>query len=117
MEWNKAAYDVGGMVTAAEPSRLTAPEDGLYVVHVQVGFAANATGYREIELRRNGSAVGRVRAQTMTNALAIQPTLSKDLPMKAGEYVEVYVRQNSGATIQAVSGVSWSALQMRKVAP
>jgi hypothetical protein len=116
VEWNTVAYDVGGMYSASQPTRLTAPEDGLYQINVQVGFAANATGYREILLKRNGTDIGRLRAQTMTNALAVIPSITKEFSLAAGEYVEVFARQNSGANIATVSGTSWSAFQMRKVA-
>lgn len=116
VEWNTVAYDTGSMFDPAFPTRLTAPEDGVYQINVQVGFAANATGYREILLRRDASDIGRVRVQTMTTAIAVVPTITKEFTLTAGQHVEVWVRQNAGNAINTVSGSSWSAFQMRRVA-
>ena len=70
----------------AEPSRLTAPRDGLYLAQSSVLFAANTEGIRQIGLHRVVSGV----AQPVTLAAMVDSTGSTAPPLlHAGKLVRL----------------------------
>lgn len=86
--------------TASNTSRLTCVTAGLYVVECHIVWAdAHADG-RQLDLRVNGATVIRV-----VNNAETHQSVVRSWKMAAGDYVEAYVTQSSGATktIQAAS--------------
>jgi hypothetical protein len=109
--------DIGGMhSTSVDTERITVPsgEGGLYAVYATVQFAANATGYRHIEFYVNSTTqypCDQVPAVTTASAVTILSG-ARTIPLSAGDWVVVRVRQASGGnldvTLQDFS-VNWSA--------
>lgn len=102
---------------ATNTSRIVCNAAGLYQVVGTIGFVASATGYRRVELRKNGSATafGRV-------SVAAAPSLSTaiqvvgQVPLAVGDYVEMYGTQTSGAALDTVPGADWTKLTAQWVA-
>ena len=88
---------------SANTTRITIPtgKAGIWVVGASVQFAANATGYRQLTLRLNGTTN---LAQQTANAVAatgIQTSMTAMVlsQLSAADYIECVVRQNSGAAL------------------
>ncbi|MCZ8545080.1 hypothetical protein OOJ09_12875 [Mesorhizobium qingshengii] len=90
------------------PGKVTVPAD-VYRVQVRgaVEFAANATGDRDVYVRKNGTTV--IARQTTMAA----PTLTSKLNVSAvddcipGDYYELVVQQNSGGNLNLIGTGSW----------
>lgn len=93
--------------TVSNTSRMVAPVNGKYRVTATVAFAGNLTGYRAINFRVNGSATNRYGsdARTPVNG-ATTVTTSAEIKLNAGDYVEVWAWQNSGAPLALLSETS-----------
>lgn len=116
-------YDTNSMhSTVSNTSRVVATVTGLYQVNVNVTFASNATGVRFLDLRKNaagvqtgGSSVGSARVHSVTaNAAPVGFTV--DVPLTAGDYLEVFGFQSSGGSLSTAAGSVSTYLQMRWVA-
>jgi hypothetical protein len=97
-------FDQGGNFwDPAFPTRLTIPQDGMYIFGGCGLWAANATGTREIGFRINGSTVIQLNDQPTdtinggTNTPWQSVGYQKRLGM--GEYLELVVRQESGGAL------------------
>jgi len=106
--WNEAntvlgALDPDGMHDdAVNADRLTPPSPGLYTVHVAVVWPANATGERELRIRRNLAAGGLQSspvARQAADGSAIAQNGSFLVRIDPGDSVSVEVRQNSGVDL------------------
>lgn len=84
-------------------NRFTVGSAGVFDVGGQIGWAANATGYRQISILVNGT-TSYILNQT-TSAGAADPTtcgFSSPTPyLNAGDYFELYAYQNSGGALNA----------------
>lgn len=93
--------------TTANPSRITVPPGlaGKYVVTAAIGFAANTTGFRYCAIYKNGvlDASTRVGATTISLSSTLV-TASTVLSLAAGDYVEMYGFQSSGADLTVAAG-------------
>jgi len=106
---------------STNPSRMIAPETGLYVVNLKIGFSANATGNRLMELRKNaaGSQVAGTLVTTQatagiaTNSIFINETV--EVQLNATDYVELFAQQGSGGNLGLTVGSAQTILQMRFV--
>ena len=85
-------------------TRLTAPETGWYVLSANLSFAANATGYRQLVLRRS---TGLILAQDTRQAVtetgivtSLQATTVAHF--LAGQYVVCEVLQTSGGALDVL---------------
>jgi hypothetical protein len=100
-------------------SRLTAPEDGIYVIYVNIEWAANATGDRGFDLRKNsadsnsGGTRIRFAAQDAPGTLSGSTPSTIEEPFNAGDYAQVFVWQNSGGGLALGTGNDSSQFQMR----
>jgi hypothetical protein len=87
-------YDDGNCWEVGQPTRITAPEDGLYIVTWAVNILPSGeTGEKEIWIEKNGSAndrvvcqdfVGPADAQTLTGPVRLK---EKDF-LRFGAYLE-----------------------------
>ena len=86
---------------AGSPTRLTAPLTGRYQATGFVKFAANGTGFRQGWIAKGGSTVyGRTAAIAAASGSPTQFAVSTPaFDMTKGDYVELYVRQNSGGNL------------------
>lgn len=97
--------------TGTNPSRLTVPsgKDGTYQPVVALSFAADADGYRQVTILKNGSPVAGYTQRVMAS-----PTLATGLclafpplALVATDYLECRVRHTAGAALDVESGAGF----------
>jgi hypothetical protein len=106
LSMNSEDYDVGTCHdTVTNNSRLTVPTggDGLYLVIAKASFAANATGQRNIRIRKNGGDVGTQVVGTPAAAIATNLSVSLIDVAAAGDYYEAAVFQSSTGALNTGS--------------
>jgi hypothetical protein len=107
--YSTAAHD-----NATNNSRLIAAETGLYSVNLNLVFAANATSTRRWDLRMNAAGVsgaGTLIGQDIRNAetggvIGTRMDRTLDVPLTAGDYLEIFARQDSGGSLALAGGSS-----------
>ena len=104
--WNGTAVTNGGVSFSA--GRLTVSNAGFYQLSANCSFASNSTGYRGISILKNGSFSNRIGYE---NKIAVSGdrtglTCSGGIYLNAGDYVSVYVFQNSGGSLNTDTAVN-----------
>lgn len=96
---NCPIYPAQSHWSAASPTRITIRQSGRYMVLAWLTFAVNATGDRGGEIRLNG--VTRISAQMIkgANAVAHNATVAGVGSFVAGDFLELFAYQNSGAPL------------------
>jgi hypothetical protein len=94
--------------TVTNPTRLTIPTTGVYLVSANVGIAAGAGSVREVWFRVGGSTYisGDVRANQ--SGKSMQFAVSTIWQFTAAQYVEVVAMQESGGSLPTVQSASSS---------
>lgn len=91
--------------TVVNNTRLTIKTPGLYSVKARINFGANASGWRGLQILKNGGTAGTPYSQ--------QPPVNGDnttiecaatLLLAAGDYLELQYFQNSGGTLSVGGG-------------
>lgn len=109
INWNAEIYDNSAMhSTSVNTSRLSAPVDGYYEMHLWIYFAANTTGSRGAYILWNGTGNKAVNHYDTT---AVSPWdcvrhLWWKTRMTAGQYVEGGGYQNSGGSLNVLGDAS-----------
>jgi hypothetical protein len=86
--------------TASNTSRLTAPIDGVYAISVNLEFDTNNTGNRYFVVKLNGATYLAAPAINATGGgLNTGMSFVRQYKLTAGDYIEVYVFQNSGGSL------------------
>ncbi len=125
LSWDSEVYDTDTMhSTVTNTSRLVATTAGLYSHTTSIFFAANATGQRAIEVRKNAAGSnsgGTLIVQSnsgaaATGAASMSVSTTTDVQMTAGDYLEVFVYQSSGGSLASIGGVEATFALMRWVA-
>jgi hypothetical protein len=102
LAFNSERYDTHNMHdNATNNSRLTCKVAGKYIATANVRFAANAAGDRIVGIRLNSAsahALMRVSA-TAGGAETTVSVISPPLDLSVNDYLEVYVVQYSGVTL------------------
>lgn len=89
--------------TVTNNSRITVATPGRYLVVAQVGFVSNATGYRQLGILKNGTAVASVRIPAVSGtSMTIQCVA--DVLCVATDYIEAQAVQTSGGNLDTVAG-------------
>lgn len=101
------SYDTDTIVTSS--SRLTAKTSGRYAIGGKLTFAANATGFRRIQIRKNaaGSPTGGTlliveTTSAITTAGVATPVslgAGPEFQLAANDYIEAFAHHDSGATL------------------
>lgn len=108
LTFNTVRRDNGSLYNVANPSRLTAPVDGWYLITGSALFANSAAGSeRAGSIRINGTNI----AQTDPSfGAAIPPTLNVTTLyyLTAGQYAEYYVYQNSGGALNILASGNYT---------
>lgn len=95
-----------GVFSLSQPTRLTAPRAGTYIVDAAVFFAINATGNRAIQIRKNGADVlvsfinpspGDNTGGYISNTANMHVCCI--VQMVTGDYVEALAFQDSGSSL------------------
>lgn len=108
--------DVGGIhSTATNPSRFTAPVDGLYQATGQCAFTGNSNGTtRALLLKVNGSyqSFAPDSAVTVSGSANIALQITTLLTLSQGDYVEFLAYQDSLSSLNTL-GTPWTWGQLR----
>lgn len=109
------SVDVGGLhSTSSNTGRLTCPAagDGLYAVKGFVSWVGNATGGRQIAIKKNGST--QYANVIVPGNVTYGPSggTSIDLPLVAGDYVELVVYQDSGGNLNISADQRFSMVKV-----
>jgi hypothetical protein len=101
LTWNTELYDPRGMhSTSSNPTRVTPPDAGIYIVQAVVAFFANTTGSRELYFRVNGTdedpGMNVAATTSATRALCISGMFFLN---GTTDYIEAMVRQDSGGAL------------------
>jgi len=92
--------------TATNTSRFTIPAGlgGKYLCIGSIGYATNGTGFRVMNISVNGSVV-RWSNQIAANAsVTIGTEINSIVSVNATDYIEFFVQQNSGGSLNTASG-------------
>jgi hypothetical protein len=109
---NSETYDTDGFhSTSTNTSRITIPTGlgGYYLAIGNLAFAANATSWRGIGIYKNGSEVVGAYTDYAGGTTGTVQIISDIMNLVAGDYIELYGRQNSGGNLNTsgASNVSW----------
>lgn len=99
-------FDQGSFWAIGNPTLITVPEDGIYIFGACALWQANGTGTRELGFRRNGLTVVHMQDQptdTFNAGANLYMDVSYQLPMGAGETLEVIARQESTVTLNLIA--------------
>ena len=113
-------FDTNGMHSnATDNSRIAAITDGIYLAIGQVTFVANATGTRKGIIRKNAAGApgsGTAWGVTVADASPASQVTSLQVvslvPLGAGDYVELFVWQDSGGALNLEGGAELNWLQL-----
>ena len=97
-------HDPAGMIDNAA-DRITVSMPGIYLIAAGASFAANATGYREIQAKPSSGDPYVVARQAATPTTNARVTASVIRSLSQGATVELHARQTSGGAL-AVAGDS-----------
>lgn len=96
--------------TDADTSRLTATTAGIYMVSANVTWAPNGTGARELNVRKNGATIVARVVQPGDAVNTADQSATTLVQLNAGDFVEIVVRQNSGAPLGVATADDYSPL-------
>ncbi len=86
--------------TVTNNSRITAVTAGRYLVTGIAEFSSNSLGYRQMNLRKNGTtSIAGIRQQPLTDAVGNSYSISQTVVLAATDYLELMVLQTSGSTL------------------
>lgn len=114
-------YDTDTMHdNTTNPSRIIAQTAGKYLYSGQITFATNATGVRQLSIRKNSGGVigGGTQVGSMTlpavsgsaTTVLFEPFM---IPMSVGDYIEIFGNQTSGGALASIASQSNSWVSAR----
>jgi len=80
-----------------------APVDGVYLITGSVVFQSNATGYRELTLTANSSAIADDQRNPVSGGASDFLSLATAFRLQAGDVVRMSVLQNSGGSLTVIA--------------
>lgn len=94
------SFDTGSFWSSSSPTRFTIPSTGYYLLTYGVAFEPNGTGARDMLLRKNGTLLltGGNRPVPSSSAASLIGGSSIQ-SLTAGDYIELFVYQNSGSSL------------------
>ena len=103
VSFQAVASDAWGTWSSGAASRLTAQVTGRYTATAVVRFASNSTGFRAAWILKNGTdTIARVNAAAVTGSPTMLTVSSTPTDLAKGDYLQLYVRQNSGGNLDLV---------------
>ena len=96
-DWDTNAFHDGTTNT----DRITIPSGkaGKYLVNAQITFNANATGYRSVNILKNGSGNGPETFSTLSASNPAFINQSRVFDLAVGDYLNITVYQSSGGNL------------------
>lgn len=110
--WDTELEDTDGFhSTVTNTSRITIPSGkaGFYKITGQASFASNATGFRNAAIRKNGSDYFIFWVAPATNGDWSVGSVSNIIELAENDYIEMFVYQNSTASININGGTTYGA--------
>lgn len=89
--------------TVTNNSRLTCKTAGKYIVSATIGFASNATGVREVDVKLNGTTNIARRIENAVNGDNHYTTVDSLYDLAVNDYLEIAVVQTSGGALNVLS--------------
>ncbi len=127
LSWDATDYNVGSVFDGAQPTRMTAPVAGRYMIIASARWDSDVDGRRTIALALNGGVgpagaqIARTNVSPLLNggaAFTPEQTAMTVYKLNAGDYVEVWAYQNSGAPLALLSAVdNGITFSMQWIAP
>lgn len=109
LNFNSERYDTDNIhSTSSNTSRLTCVTPGRYSISTNIRFDINATGYRKVGILLNGATYIAFQTQPAVSGVETDISLTTQYQLVAGNYVEVWVQQNSGGALNVISGGNFS---------
>lgn len=103
--------------TVSNTSRITVTANGYYQASCYLLYsAAGGSGlyWDTVELRRNGTVIAKDRRKQEVDAFDKMFCITFPIfQMSAGQYLEIYLEQNSGGTRTIASGATMSVLRVK----
>jgi hypothetical protein len=98
--WTTKNWDTDNMQDpVTNPGRVTIRHAGKYLIEVNAAWAANVTGGRGVQLRRNGGNIDSAGQGGGGSADGFSPSASFVLDLAVGEYIEFALYQSSGGAL------------------
>lgn len=108
IEFDTERFDDGGFWDSGNPTRLTIPLDGIYVVSAFVKWPSLASGRMVTEIVLSVGSVVAADERDYSPFVGLEVTISTIYKMTASEYVELNCWQNSGANVNMVNTPEFS---------
>lgn len=105
LTFNSERYDLSTLhSTSTNTSRLTLPTAGAWFIGGSVAWAANATGVRQLAIRKNGTTIlSSVLGPASSGGVnGTQQAVSTEYSFAVNDYVELIVYQDSGGALNVV---------------
>jgi hypothetical protein len=100
LSWDTELWDTMGGWAIGSPTRLTAQVAGYYMAQGNVQFDSNATGNRALAVVKNGNTFLAMSYHGASPAsVTVLTATAAMFYMAVGEYIEIFVFQNSGAAL------------------
>jgi hypothetical protein len=116
--WEIETYDTANLHSDTQPTRLTAPIDGIYAISASTRWGSG-TGDRATLLVRNGATIIAADIGPTTSSFAFTQNLSTQYRLAAGDFVEIqYTTSGSGlSTVPSTTSESGPTFAMAWVGP
>jgi hypothetical protein len=116
VQWGSAVFDTSGFFNGANPTRLTAQATGLHIVSAALYWGVSSAGERLFSFIVNGNTGNRIAlASDQPTAADTSIVSSVLLNLTLGDYVEVYAFQNTGGSLNVISGEELSTFSIAKI--
>jgi len=114
--WDSEQFDTDAFHSnTTNNARFTIPsgKGGYYLISGTVQFSANSSGIRQVQLYKNGTKINETLgggSTSATNRSAVG--FSFVVSLVATDYISLYARQDSGNTLDLLSGTTSSTAQI-----
>jgi len=109
VNFNTETFDVDGYHdNSSNTSRITIPsgKTGYFLISYNLRFNNNATGYRSVNLLRNGSNIKTISTQAITSGSATNLGSTQIVYATTGDYFQLQAFQNSGGNLDLSGGTN-----------
>lgn len=98
ISWDTEFYDTDAMHDlVTNPTRITVPQAGLYLISGKIRIDATTPTYYEIAIYKNGSVIGNHTSKDYKVATSRQFALGAVVRLAANDYIEIFGRCSGGS--------------------
>lgn len=113
LSWDEAVFDDEDLWDSTSPTKFVVPTgfDGKAILTVNVTWGASSTNSRQVTLKKNGSNFDGHINISLEGSSGITTAMNGSTPLievSEGDEFEVYVQQDSGSSLNVISGRSTS---------